>query len=64
MNLDPDTTVSGLLRAIPSSAIVFDNFKISVSASDERTVEKICADHGIRLEDFFRALDNLDWNDE
>lgn len=64
VKLDPQTPVDGLLRAIPSSAIVFERFGISADPSEKRTLQEVCTDQGIRVEEFLGAMDEIDWNGE
>lgn len=64
MKLDPQTTVESLLRAIPSSAIVFERFGISADQSDKRSLEEVFRDQGVRIEEFLADLDEIDWNKE
>lgn len=64
MEVDPETTVGQLLRAIPSSLAAFQNLDIPVSAVHEKTLLTICAENGIRLHDLLQAIEDLDWNGE
>lgn len=64
MKLDPQTTVESLLRAIPSSAIVFERFGITVDRSDKRSLEEVCTNQDIRIEEFLAGLDEIDWTEE
>ena len=36
MKLDPQTTVRSLLRAIPSSGLVFDKLKIKIDGEEKK----------------------------
>lgn len=64
MNIDPNTTVGKLLEAIPSTAAVFDKFGMRTSGSDEKTLDSMCADYGIHVQEFLDGIDNIDWNEE
>lgn len=64
MKLDPDTVVSRLLTAIPSSAAVFSQFHIMLDGNESKTLGQICADHGIDFAQFLRALNAIDWDQE
>jgi hypothetical protein len=64
MRLDPDTLVRGLILAIPTSAVVFDKFGISLTGNEDKTLGQICANRRIRFEEFLHALDEIDWNEE
>lgn len=64
MKLNPDTTVARLLVAIPSSASVLEKFGIEVSGTEERSLQELCRERGILLEEILRAIDELDWNKE
>jgi len=64
MKLDPETLVSSLLIAIPSSAAVFSQFDIVLDGNESKTLGQICADHGIEFDQFLRALNAIDWNRE
>ncbi len=64
MKLDPQTTVGSLLRAIPSSALVFERLGITVGQSEGENLQEVCTRHGISLEEFLRAMDEIDWNEE
>lgn len=64
MKLNPDTTVARLLAAIPSSASVFEKLGIPPSRTEERSLQEVCREHGIHLEDLLQAIDELDWNKE
>ncbi len=64
MRLDPDTPVSSLLAAIPSSAAVFTQLGIAMDGNERKTLGRICADHGIEFEKFLRAMNEIDWDRE
>lgn len=64
MKLDPHIKVDRLLTAIPSSALVFQKFGITVAGNEDNDLEQACADRGIGLEEFEQAIDDIDWNEE
>ena len=64
MRLDPDTTVGGLLAAIPSSALVFKQFGIRPNGYRDMTLQQVCAERGIDFNQFLQALDQIDWQQE
>ena len=64
MKLDPDTLVINLLGAIPSAAQVFTQFHIFLDGNERKTLGQICSDHGVKFEEFLRAMNEIDWNQE
>jgi hypothetical protein len=64
MRLDPRTTVESLLRAIPSSALVFEKLGIKADGNRKKSLQEVCTDGGIVLEEFLRELDEIDWEKE
>ena len=64
MKLDPNTTVGRLLVAIPSSSAVFDKFGIHTDGDKQKTLQQVCRECGIRFEEFIRALNDINWDDE
>lgn len=64
MKLDPQTTVSSLVRAIPSSVLVFDKLEIKLEGNENKSLQEVCADRGMGLEEFLRQLDEIDWEKE
>jgi hypothetical protein len=64
MRLDPQITVEGLLRAIPSSALVFEKLGIKADGNQKKTLQEVCTDRGIGLEQFLRELHEIDWEKE
>lgn len=64
MKLEPDVTVANLLAAIPSSALVLRKIGIVSDANENKSLQQICADHGIPFDDFLRAMDEIDWTEE
>lgn len=64
MKLNPDTTVARLLGAIPSSASVFERFGIQASSAKEKTLEEVCKEQGVVLEELLETIEALDWANE
>jgi hypothetical protein len=64
MKLDPDTTLGSLLTAIPSSAGVLRRLRITPDGNEHKTLEQICQDHNIAFDQFLRAMDEIDWEEE
>ena len=64
MQLDPDTTVADLLRAVPSSALAFKTLGITVTGKKNQALRRVCADQGIAFDEFLRAMDEIDWEEE
>jgi hypothetical protein len=64
MMIDPNTTVRRLLGAIPSCTIVFEEFNIQTSGSEEKTLESVCTAHGISVDEFLQAVEDLDWDQD
>ncbi len=64
MRLDPHTTVASLLVAIPSSALAFNRLGISAQGNRSKSLQEVCADSGVSMEDFLRVMNEIDWNKE
>lgn len=64
MRLDPHTTVANLLAAIPSSALAFDRLGIIAQGNGSKSLQEVCADGGVSMEDFLRVMNEIDWNRE
>lgn len=64
LKLDPDTTVSRLLVAIPSAAIAFSKLGLRVTGNEDRGIQRVCADQEIPFEKFLLAMDQIDWEEE
>ncbi len=64
MQLNPKTKLGALLKAIPSAALVCDEFHIQISGNEEKNLERMCSEADITFVSFLRALDNLNWDDE
>lgn len=64
MKLDPDTRLGSLLAAIPGSAIALSRLGIAADAKGNMTIQRVCATRGIAVEEFLRAMDEIDWNGE
>jgi hypothetical protein len=64
MKLDPDTPISRLVAALPSSGALLARMGLSSDGDDTRTLRQACADAGVSIEAVFEALDRLDWDAE
>ncbi len=64
MRLDPQTPVANLLVAIPSSALAFNRLGILAQGNESKTLQELCTDGGISMEEFLRAMQDIDWNKE
>lgn len=64
MRLDPDTLVSSLVEAIPTSVVVFDKFGVPLDGNNDKTLQQVCRDRGIDFERFLRAMNEIDWSEE
>ncbi len=64
MRLDPQTPVANLLLAIPSSALAFHRLGILAQGNENKTLQELCTDGGISVEDFLRAMHEIDWSKE
>jgi hypothetical protein len=64
MRLEPDTPLGGLLAAIPSSSHVLRQLGIKPDGNEEKTLGQLCQDHRISFDDFLRAMDEVDWEQE
>lgn len=64
MTLDPNTKVTSLLRAIPSAKAVLNQFDIRTNGNEERSLDELCAEHGIAFDTFLRGMNDLNWNDD
>lgn len=64
MRLDPDTQVGRLTAAIPTSAVVFERFGIPLHGNHEKSLQQLCQEHGIAMEEFLRAMSDIDWDEE
>jgi hypothetical protein len=64
IKLDPQTRVASLLLAVPSARIIFDRLGIAVRGNDNQTLQQVCMDSNISLEDFLSTMDEIDWNEE
>ena len=64
MRLDPLTTLNSLLLAIPSSALAFERLGVATHGNESKTLQEICADKGISMDEFHREMDGLDWTRE
>ena len=64
MKLDPRTTVASLLVAIPSSALAFNRLGIIAQGNEQKSLQEVCTDGGISMEEFLRIMNEIDWNKE
>ncbi len=64
LNIDPNTSVGKLVLAIPSSVAVLTQLGISPQFDRDRTLQDACTEHGLTVEDFLRALNAVDWDQE
>ena len=64
MQLNPDTKLSSLLRAIPSAASVCDALQIQIPGSEDKSLERVCSEADVTFASFLKALDNIDWDKE
>ncbi len=64
MRLNPTTKLASLLTAIPSAELVLGDFHIAINGNESKTLEQLCAAHGITFHNFEKALNELNWNDE
>lgn len=64
MEVDPSTTVATLLAAIPSSTQAFEKLGLRTAGNESKSVQQVCADEGIAVEQFLRAMDEINWNAE
>jgi len=64
MHIDPNTTIRGLIAALPTLAPLLNSMGVSNGAHDERTLQQACSDAGIPMETIFKLLDDLDWDAE
>lgn len=64
MKLDPETPLGDLMAAIPSSSQVLRRLGIATDGSKDKSLHQACQDSGIALEDFLRAMDEVDWEEE
>lgn len=64
MKLDPKTKLASLLTAIPSAAAVLKKFHIPISGNEDKSLDELCAEHGITFDVFLKGVNELDWNEE
>ena len=64
MRLSPTTKLASLLTAIPSSKVVLGDFDIAIIGNESKTLEQLCTAHGITFQNFEKALNELNWDDE
>lgn len=64
MRLDPKIKLSSLLTAIPSAAVALEKLQITTDGNEEKSLEDLCAEHGITFSRFLEGMDDLNWNEE
>lgn len=64
MKLDPDTKIGSLLRAVPSSALAFEKLGIATAGNDDKTLQEMCVETGVKFQEFLSAMDEIDWDAE
>lgn len=64
MKLDPETPLGSLLAAIPSASQVLRGLAIVSDGCEDKSLRQACHDSGITFEEFLRAMDEVDWEEE
>lgn len=64
MRLNPNTRLAALLVAIPSAAVVLENLHIPISDNEDRSLQELCTEHAITVEEFIERLNNLNWDED
>jgi hypothetical protein len=64
MIIDPRTTVGRLITALPSTAPVLQSYGVSPEKAMDTPLWKALTDVHADVDDFLRALDDIDWNAE
>lgn len=64
MKLKPETPLGDLLTAIPSASHVLQRLGIQVDGNEKKAIGEVCHDHEVAFNDFLRAMDQLDWEEE
>jgi hypothetical protein len=64
VQINPHTTLTHLLAAIPSAREVFDRFHVQLRGNGDKSVEQICGEAGIPFASFLRALDDINWDED
>lgn len=64
MQLEPDTRIGSLLKAVPSSAVAFKKLGIPIDGNEHKTLQAICMERGVEFQEFLRAMDEIDWDAE
>ena len=62
LTIDPETNISKLLLAIPSSAAIFERFGLQTAGSEGKTIGEACEQRKVPFEHFLTALEELDWD--
>jgi hypothetical protein len=64
VQINPHTTLTSLLVAIPSARGVFERFHLQIGGNGDKTVEQVCREAGIPFGSFLRALDDINWDED
>lgn len=64
MKLEPETPLGNLLTAIPSASHALQRFGIPQEGNEGKKLGDLCREHGIAFDEFLRAMDELDWEEE
>jgi predicted RNA-binding protein with EMAP domain len=64
MVIDPRTTVGKLVNALPSTVPVLQSYGISPQEVTDTPLWKALTDVHADVEEFLRALDDIDWSAE
>ena len=64
MTIDPKTTVGQLTVALPSTVPLLQAYGISPQQAAEQPLGEALMEVQVDIEEFWRALDAIDWNAE
>lgn len=64
MKLESETPLGDLLAAIPSASHVLRQLGVRLDGNERKTMGELCREYGIAFDDFLRAMDQLDWEQE
>jgi hypothetical protein len=64
MTIDPRTTIGKLITALPSTAPVLESYGVSPRQAMDKPLWKALTDAHADVDEFLRALDDIDWNAE
>ena len=62
--IDPSTTVGRLVNALPSTAPVLQSYGVPLQEVMDMPLWKALTDVHADVEEFLRALDDIDWSAE